>query len=82
MAAPQPPRTYVPTEGRKKKPAIPAIQSSTVVDRRLASVLQPMKETIEIITGARGGRLEQLDNTATLEQVISKLNEVIAKLNY
>lgn len=81
MAQPTP-RTYVPIEGRKKKPAIPAIQSSTVVDRRLASVLQPMKETIEIITGARGGRLEQLDNTADLDAVISKLNEVIAKLNY
>jgi len=75
-------RTYVPIEGRKKKPSIPSIQSSTVVDRRLASVLQPMKETIEIITGARGGRLEQLDDTADLDTVISKLNEVIAKLNY
>ena len=81
MAQPTP-RTYVPIEGRNKKPPIPAIQSSNVTDRRLASVLQPMKQNIEQITGIRGGRIEQLDNTADLDTVITKLNEVIARLNF
>jgi len=76
------PRSYVPIEGRKKKPAIPSVQSSNNIDPRIAHILQPIKETIEIITGARGDRIEQLDNTADLDTVITKLNEVIAKLNY
>lgn len=82
MAAPQPPRTFVPQTGRSKKPAIPAVQASTVVDRRLATIIEPIKQNIEMITGVRGGRTEQLDNTADLDQVITKLNEVIAKINY
>lgn len=82
MPTPQPPRTFVAQANRSKKPAIPAIQSSTVVDRRLATVIEPIKQNIEMITGVRGGRIEQLGNTATLDDVITKLDEVIARLNY
>ena len=82
MAAPQPPRTFVPQTNRSKKPAIPAIQASDRIDRNLIAIIHPMKETIEMITGVRGGRIEQLGNTATLDDVIEKLDEVIARLNY
>lgn len=82
MAAPQPPRTFVPISDRQKKPAIPAIQTNSIADRRLVSILQPIKQNVEMLTGVRGGRVEQLDNTATLDDVIEKLNEVIARINF
>lgn len=61
-----------------KKPAIPAV---TVKDQQVASLLRPMKENIEILTGQRGGSLTKLNDNATLAEVISKLNEVIDRLN-
>mgnify|MGYP006282591261 CR=1 FL=1 len=61
-----------------KKPAIPAVN---IQDPRVASLLRPMKENIEILTGQRGGSLTKLDSSATLSEVISKLNEVIDRLN-
>lgn len=82
MGTHQIPRTFVAQEGRIKKPAIPAIQTNSIADRRLVSILQPLKQNVEMLTGVRGGRVEQLDNTATLDDVIQKLNEVIARLNF
>lgn len=61
-----------------KKPSIPAI---TVVDQNIATPLRAIKENVEILTGKRGGSLTKLNNSATLSEVISKLNEVIDRLN-
>lgn len=61
-----------------KKPAIPAV---SVEDARTAALLRPIKENIEILTGQRTGPLQPLQSNATLAEVISKLNEVIARLN-
>ena len=64
-----------------KKPAIPTISTT---DIHLSAVLTAMKENIETITGARGtiGTINQLTNTAELPAVISKINEIIARLNF
>lgn len=61
-----------------KKPAIPAV---AVQDHHLAALLRPIKENIEILTGQRGQSLTKLDSSATLSEVITKLNEVIDRLN-
>jgi hypothetical protein len=61
-----------------KKPAIPAV---SVQDQQIASLLRPMKENIEILTGQRGGSLTKLASDATLSDVINKLNTVIDRLN-
>jgi len=62
-----------------KKPAIPGTQ--TVTDPVVASLLRPMKENIEILTGIRGGVIEKLPENAANSQVISKINEIIQRLN-
>jgi len=62
-----------------KKPAIPSTQS--VVDPVVASILRPMKENIEIMSGVRGGILATLADNAALPEVISKVNEIIGRLN-
>jgi hypothetical protein len=61
-----------------RKPAIPAV---SVEDQRVAVLLRPIKENIEILTGIRGTYLTKLDSSATLSEVITKLNEVIDRLN-
>jgi hypothetical protein len=62
-----------------KKPAIPSV--SPVEDRVVASLLAPMKENIEVITGVRGGTLKKLSPDAGLSDVIAKVNEIIGRLN-
>jgi hypothetical protein len=62
-----------------KKPAIPSTQQ--VSDATVASLLRPMKENLEIITGVRGGELALLAENSTNSQVISKINEIIQRLN-
>ncbi len=43
-----------------------------------------MKENIEVITGARAGstQIESLPTTATTADIVSKVNEIIGRLNY
>lgn len=64
-----------------KKPGIP---SNNYADRSLTLTIQAMKENIELITGARPGidAIAQLSSTATNAQIISKINEIIARINY
>jgi hypothetical protein len=64
-----------------KKPAIPVLNSQ---DRTLNQVVAAMKENIEVITGARAGsaQIETLGTTATTAQIVSKINEIIGRLNY
>lgn len=62
-----------------KKPAIPGTQ--TVTDPVVASILRPMKENLEILTGVRGGIIEPLPVNASNSQLIAKINEIIQRLN-
>jgi hypothetical protein len=61
-----------------KKPAIPAVNSP---DTAVSQAISALKENVEIITGARGGEIRPLLNTSTFDDLISKINEIIAKLN-
>lgn len=63
-----------------KKPAIPTTLS--IKDTSIATILRPMKENIEILTGIRSGAIEHLPTDATLEQTVLKVNEIIARLNF
>lgn len=62
-----------------KKPAIPGTHA--VTDPVVASVLRPMKENLEILTGVRGGIIEPLPVNASNSQLIAKINEIIQRLN-
>jgi hypothetical protein len=63
-----------------KKPGIPTVNFS---DKTLNQAISAIKENIEVITGARlgVGETSRLATTATLADVIVKLNEIIVKLN-
>ena len=63
-----------------KKPAIPTTLS--IQDVSIATILRPMKENIEILTGIRNGAIEHLPTDATLAQTVAKVNEIIARLNF
>lgn len=60
-----------------RKPAIPQVprpeQPRTGFD-------QSVKETLEIITGRRGGPVQPLPADASLADVIAKVNELIARI--
>lgn len=58
------------------KPAIPT-PSGFEAER----VLRPIKETLDILTGARVGELPELANDATTEDIITAINTVIQRLN-
>lgn len=64
-----------------KKPAIPHYSSA---DKTLTQTLTAMKENIEIITGVRPGtrQIEQLPSTATNTEIVAKINEIVAAINY
>ncbi len=63
-----------------RKPAIPAAASQ---DLRLYPFLTALKENVEIITGVRPGigEIQRLAGTASLADVINKINEVVVRLN-
>lgn len=63
-----------------RKPGIPSV---SVPDQALASILNAMKENIEIMTGARPkvGTIAQLASTASTADIIKKINEIIVRLN-
>jgi len=63
-----------------RKPGIPAVNTP---DRTLNQAISAIKENVEIITGARLGigEIVTLDSTASLSDVISKVNEIIIRLN-
>jgi hypothetical protein len=64
-----------------RKPGIPSIP---ILDRATQQMLSAMKENIELITGARPGftTIRSLPPTATNEEIISKINEIVARINY
>jgi hypothetical protein len=61
-----------------RKPQIPAIVTQ---DRTLHAPLKAMKESIEMLTGVRGGKIDSLATNATNETIIAKINEIIDRLN-
>jgi len=63
-----------------KKPAIPSTLS--IQDRSIATILGPIKENIEILTGVREGLLLPLPTDATTADAVAKINEIILRLNF
>lgn len=63
-----------------KKPGIPAVNT---VDRTLNQSIAALKECVEIIIGARVGvsEIRTLGTGATNDEIISKINEIIQRLN-
>lgn len=61
-----------------KKPGIPAVPNTVP---GLYNVISTLKENVEIMSGVRGGPVSPLPTTASLTDVIAKVNEIIAKLN-
>lgn len=61
-----------------RKPAIPAVPNT---DPALYNVLTNLKESVEVFTGVRGGQIRQLSTSASLADVIAKVNEIVVKLN-
>lgn len=61
-----------------KKPGIPTVPNK---DPETYNLLSSLKETAEILTGVRGGKLSTLSSTATTNQIILKINEIINRLN-
>jgi hypothetical protein len=63
-----------------RKPGIPAVNTT---DRTLNQAIAAIKENVETITGARLGigEIRTLNTTASLSDVISKVNEIIVRLN-
>ena len=51
------------------------------LDVRLAKVMEPVKQSIDMLTGARLGELKGLPRGASSEEVILKINEIVARLN-
>lgn len=64
-------------EGRK-----PSITTAGLPPQ-IARVLEPVKQSIEMITGARAGisEIKGLQAGASLEEVVKKVNEIIARIN-
>jgi hypothetical protein len=62
-----------------RKPAIPTVAS---MPNDLSRILSPLKENIDMITGVKTGAIAQLQQTATLTDVINKINEIVVRLNY
>lgn len=60
------------------KPPIPDVPTGA---QALVSILSALKINVELLTGVRGGAIETLPETASLGDVISKVNELIARVN-
>jgi hypothetical protein len=61
----------------RTKPGIPAVPKAGDPRQRFDGAL---KETLETLTGRRGDRITQLATTATLAEVIDKINEILDTL--
>ena len=61
-----------------KKRSIPSIPQTELA---LYNVLASLKENVELLTGVRGGALTELPANASLADCISKINEIVRRLN-
>lgn len=62
-----------------RKPTI----TTAGLDPSVARVLEPVRQSIEMLTGGRSGikELSGLPQEATLRDAIGKINEIISRLN-
>lgn len=60
-----------------KKPSIPALAPGPT---NTYNVLAALKENVEQLTGMRGGQIQALPATATLPEVVAKVNEIIDRM--
>lgn len=64
--------------GEGRKPTI----NTAGLPQQLARVLEPIKQSIEMITGAKSREIKGLNAAqATQVDIVAKLNEVIARIN-
>lgn len=56
-----------------KKPSIPTGEPTKAI--------AAIKANLDVITGRVGGELIALESTSTTAQIISKINEIIGRLN-
>jgi hypothetical protein len=63
-----------------KKPSIP---STSNLPPEVARVVEPLKANVELITGSRPGStsLTSLATDATLADVITKVNQILSRIN-
>jgi hypothetical protein len=61
-----------------KKPGIPEVRLA--ISQEIRSVLEPLKETVEIITAQRVYPIRSLPLNATDRQIIEKINEILDRL--
>ncbi len=62
-----------------RKPAIPPVPYG---DPARSNFDSSVKEALEQLTGQRGGRVEPLAEDATTAQIVAKINELVARLNF
>jgi hypothetical protein len=63
-----------------RKPAIPGTASLPL---DMAQIIEPLKQNVELITGARPGStaISPLATTATLADVITQVNLILSRIN-
>ena len=61
----------------KKTPAIPSVGG---VPQQAANVLLPLKQNVEFLTGVSAAKIAKLGLTATVSDVINKVNDMIDRL--
>lgn len=59
----------------------PVIPSPSTLDAEQQRVLRPIKTILDDMTGVTDGELPQLPSTATLNDVIDRLNAITARMN-
>lgn len=57
-----------------------AIPQVPVADQARMRFDQSVKENLEIITGQRVGAIAELDSSATMSEIVSKINEIVRRL--
>lgn len=64
------------------EPRKPTITTSGI-DPQIARVLEPVRQSIEMLTGVRAGikELKGLPQGASMNDVVEKINEIISRLN-
>jgi hypothetical protein len=61
-----------------KKPGIPSVKIAE--NPELERSIRAAKETLEILTGARGGKIARLPADAGLAAIVAKVNEILDRL--
>jgi len=62
------------------KPALPDTPSPGAAPMARFEFDARVRETLEVLTGRRGGRIAPLPADATSDDIIAKINELIARL--